>query len=318
MKNICRICGNGEGNKKYTIREMMFGIDESFIYFECNKCRTLQIAVIPEDMSRYYPEDYYSLDKSKVTVNKISALKKRFAEFYLTKVGFLLEPLIRFFKLTYLQNIRMAGGKMNSNILDVGSGSGKKLMHLANLGLKITGADPFIDGDIQYSNGLMMLNKELDDIQNTFDIIMFNHSFEHLIDPLAVLRSSYNRLKDNGTLLIRIPVADSFAWKFYQEHWVALDAPRHIHLLTPGAIEILAKKAGFKIFKTVYESSEYQFWGSEQYKKGIPLMSRNSYYVNKEKSIFSKSEIKQYKKRAGVLNKHGEGDTVKFFLIKVV
>ena len=39
---------------------MMFGYRETFTYFQCNLCRCLQIAEMPQDMSRYYPQDYYS------------------------------------------------------------------------------------------------------------------------------------------------------------------------------------------------------------------------------------------------------------------
>jgi hypothetical protein len=56
----CRICGNPVGNREYVAREMMFGLRDSFVYFQCAECRCLQIAEFPADMSRYYPASYYS------------------------------------------------------------------------------------------------------------------------------------------------------------------------------------------------------------------------------------------------------------------
>jgi hypothetical protein len=40
---------------------MMHGRREEFTYFQCLHCGCLQISEIPEDMSPYYPNNYYSL-----------------------------------------------------------------------------------------------------------------------------------------------------------------------------------------------------------------------------------------------------------------
>jgi hypothetical protein len=61
-------------------------------------------------------------------------------------------------------------------------------------------------------------------------------------------------------------------------------------------MEILAQKIDFKIKEIIYDSTEFQFWGSEQYKRGIPLVSDMSYAVNRKKSIFSKKQIREFKK----------------------
>ncbi len=34
----CRICGNGDGNRTFEAREMMFGTREAFGYLECARC----------------------------------------------------------------------------------------------------------------------------------------------------------------------------------------------------------------------------------------------------------------------------------------
>ena len=55
----CRICNHSEG-KHYNAIEMMFGMKESFGYFECDNCGCLQIKEFPGNMSQYYPPNYYS------------------------------------------------------------------------------------------------------------------------------------------------------------------------------------------------------------------------------------------------------------------
>ena len=56
--NTCKICFSNKNNKTYVAREMMFGLREEFIYFECSNCGCLQIKDIPKDISKYYPKDY--------------------------------------------------------------------------------------------------------------------------------------------------------------------------------------------------------------------------------------------------------------------
>jgi hypothetical protein len=62
----CRICENSENNRLHRAREMMFGLRDEFDYLECARCGTLQIADVP-DLSRYYPQDYYSLSATAET-----------------------------------------------------------------------------------------------------------------------------------------------------------------------------------------------------------------------------------------------------------
>src|SRR4249920_2455956 len=58
--HTCAVCGNGEANQTYTVREMQWGMRDEFEYFECSKCGCLQIVDFPSDISKYYPTNYYS------------------------------------------------------------------------------------------------------------------------------------------------------------------------------------------------------------------------------------------------------------------
>ena len=56
----CRVCGTTGAHRRYVAREMMFGTREEFTYFLCSDCGCLQIATLPADLSKYYPDTYYS------------------------------------------------------------------------------------------------------------------------------------------------------------------------------------------------------------------------------------------------------------------
>jgi 2-polyprenyl-3-methyl-5-hydroxy-6-metoxy-1,4-benzoquinol methylase len=297
---------------------MLFGIREEFEYFECASCGCLQIKNIPENISKYYPNEYKAFSKVKKLKDNVfkSYIKHQLTKLYIEKKKnvFLFDRII---KKSPLNNIKDVGLTTTSAILDIGSGSGHRLINLWKFGFSnITGTDPFIKSNIFYVEGLKIYKKSPSEINQQFDFIMLNHSFEHMPNPLEMLQEIHRLLRPGNFAMIRIPVAGSYSWKKYGVNWVALDAPRHFFLHTTKSITILANKAGFQLKTVTYDSSEYQFWGSEQYLSGMPMYDDRSYYQNKEQSIFSKKQIKEYKKKAEELNAKKEGDAACFYLYK--
>ncbi len=318
--NICKICGNKEGNKSFSVKEMMFGTREQFEYFECGKCGCIQIENGPEDISKYYPKEYSAYSQvAKQKDNFIKSwLKLKKTKYCLGlnrhPVGFLLERMIG---CGFVAKIKKANLQIDTRILDVGSGFGRRLLSLRRDGFtNITGIDPFIEKDMEYPNEVKIFKKDLDDVTEKYQFIMLNHSFEHMSDPLKVLKNLYSILEPGKYLMLRTPVAGSYSWRKYGANWVAIDAPRHFFIHTPQSIELLAEKAGFIYADILYDSMEYQFWGSEQYMKDIPMNAPNSYYYHPDKSIFSKKQIKKFMAEAMELNRKGEGDAACFYLLK--
>jgi len=191
----CRICGNENGNKLFIAKEMMFGTNEEFEYFECAECKTIQIKDIPVDIKKYYPENYSSMSKFN-TDKPISILKKFikmiFAQIYLNKIiGLIFTPFVNKFNLFYLKNLKTAGCNLKSKILDVGSGIGNKLIGLKEFGFtQLYGSDPFIDNEIEYPSGLRIYKRDINGFTEKFDFIMLNHSFEHMFNPKEILQKN--------------------------------------------------------------------------------------------------------------------------------
>lgn len=79
---------------------------------------------------------------------------------------------------------------------------------------------------------------------------------------------------------------------------------------------MLAEQAGFEVEKIEYDSSDYVIWSSEQYLKGIPLHAANSRMISKKNSIFSKEDIREFRKIIAAENAKNNGDTAAFYLKK--
>lgn len=308
---VCRICGNSENNTEYKAKEMMFGLRDEFKYFQCSDCDCLQIAKIPEDMSPYYPEQYYSFGS--YSGKKFKGIKGGIRRW---KYDALINHSNPFHEI-----VRAIAGKQdydifkglsidkNSKILDVGCGNGQSFLYpLAAVGFKnILGCDPYLEKDIKYPNGLHIKKASVHEMSGNWDVITYHHAFEHLEDPLENLQKVHKLLAPNGVCIIRIPTVSSFAWQHYKANWVQFDAPRHFFLHSKNSIQKLADLTSLDFFKTDYDSTYFQFSGSELYLKDIPLSQRES------TGFFKKMG---YKKRAKQLNNENNGDQAAFFFRK--
>jgi len=301
---------------------MMFGTQENFIYFECSRCGCLQISEAPKDISKYYSQIYYLSDQSKLKRGTL----KHFLKVVILRMHILLKGKIIgkyvLFPFPYSVLFSLSRKKridFNSRILEVGCGKGILMLELHNLGFKnVLGIDPYSGEEIIKRDVEILKSTihELSDSQ-TFDLIIFNHSFEHIPDQLETLIKVSRILSDDGTCLIRMPVKTDYIWNRYGVNWVQIDAPRHFFLHTLKSIRLLAEKAGLVIKDVAFDSTEFQFWGSEQYKRDVPLKAENSYSVNPKKSAFTTKQIKEFGKMAKRLNKNNQGDQAEFYLMKL-
>ncbi|HJH26387.1 MAG TPA: class I SAM-dependent methyltransferase [Methanophagales archaeon] len=315
---ICKICGNSENNKAFQIRERMFGFRDEFIYFECSKCGCLQIAEIPKNMGKYYPSNYYSFKKGESNNFIKQILKKERDEYALFKKGLIGKALYKKYPNPLFDMISRVGVNYNSRILDVGCGAGNLLCSLNEIGFEnLVGVDPYIDEEV-INRDVKILKKTIHELpdRQKFDLIISNHSFEHIPDQLETLVKVSKILSENGVCLIRMPVRTEYIWNRYGVNWVQIDAPRHFFLHTLKSFELLVKKSGLIIQDVIFDSTEFQFWGSEQYKRDISLMAENSYSVYPKKSIFTNEQIKEFKKMAKGLNMNKKGDQAAFYLTK--
>lgn len=313
----CRICGEENSHREYVVREMMFGLREAFHYFQCGKCECLQIVEIPTDLSRYYPANYYAYQPTRsggLLRRWMTRQRDRFAVFGQGVFGRFLHARFPNIPLMSLGPVRLT---RQARILDVGCGNGDLLACLRSLGFEhLLGVEPWLAEPVRTSNGVQIVKKTLQEVDGDWDLIMFHHSFEHVTDPVGTLQHVSRLLKPNGHCLIRMPTVSSYAWEHYRTDWVQLDAPRHLHVHSKASIGIAAASAGLTVERIVYDSTSFQFWGSEQYRKGIPLRSERSYAENPEQSLFSTGEIRSFAKRAAKLNAMDAGDQAAFYLRK--
>jgi SAM-dependent methyltransferase len=282
----------------------------SLTNYKCPVCGCLQIAEIPQNLSKYYPQNYYSYQQT-ITNGKFKRIiKSLLVNAYMRGLTILrYGPHLRHFgisKLLFLKILKNFDKK--SSILDIGCGAGNLLLEMRNWGYSnLTGIDPFIEKDILYPYGVKILKQTISEHNDKYDLIMLNHSFEHMPEPHSALKDIYKILNDNGLLMIKIPVSDSYAFRKYQNNWYQLDAPRHFFLHTTNSMSYLAKNNDFVIEDIIYDSYDGQIVNSEKYIRDVKLL---------DEMKFSPLFIRRCRKFANWLNEIKDGDQCCFLLRK--
>jgi SAM-dependent methyltransferase len=318
-EHACRFCGAMDGASLHSVTEMMFGTGESFSYRRCRSCGSMENTEIPQDLSKHYQGGYYSFTTDPSMRNRVKqfAHRLRASHALWKRGGWLGRMLHQRFPDPMLSSLGALELKSSARVLDVGCGSGSMVYTLGQLGFaRVLGVDPFASRDIRFPNGAEIRKAGLSEVTESFDLVMFHHSFEHLDQPETVLNDAARVLSNGGICLINTPNPVSEAWDRYGERWVQIDAPRHLFLPSPEGLSALATRAGFLVEGIRWNSTAFQFWGSEQYRMGIPLNNARSHAVHPSASPFSRQQLREWEAQAHKLNDEGRGDQYSISLRK--
>ena len=311
IRKECRLCRATGPHQTIAVREMMFGTREQFQYYSCGACDTLQIVDVPEgeELARHYGTKYYSYHVQAHPKIRKWLITQR-DSFEMHTGGRLAGAVMSALRPEHVA--KMLGQlalKRDARILDVGCGAGAMLDRLARAGFNnLSGADPFIAADGETTMGVPLMKRYLHEVDGEFDLIMFNHSLEHIPDPIATLQAAREKLSTGGVCLVRVPTTSSEAWTIYKEDWVQIDAPRHIVIPSRKGLALAAETVGLRVEKTIDDSRSFQFCGSEQYRRDVALIDP------KGRTIFGRQQIADWEKRADQLNRQGRGDQAGFVL----
>lgn len=311
----CPVCQSEEVSSEYQVKEMMLGSREMFSYSQCKICECLFLSQVPEDLGKYYPENYYSYNR-RVAGNSslIKRLqKRRDAEVLLDKNLKILSKWKKSSK--YVNTLSELHLSVKSKVLDIGSGAGDKMLPMVHAGIDIVGIDPFNKQDID-ANGLKIFKKSLEEMSGSYDVITMNHVFEHLPDPNSTFKKLSELLVNDGRLMIRTPIIPNALWDEYGTNWIQLDAPRHLIIHSLKSIEMLANRYGFVFEKVIYDSTTFQFLGSEYYKRDIPMNEGD--FALKNNRFFNNDEIQKFVKKTEELNNLKQSDQAAIILKRVI
>ena len=139
-----------------------------------------------------------------------------------------------------------------ARILDLGYGGGAWLMTMAGLNYRdLHGYDIDANSEnaarlssagIRVSGGAFLSN---DYPLESFDCIRMCHVFEHLIDPIEVLRKCHAMLRPGGVLVMEHPCLRSWVAAWNLDSSPLLQLPKHLYHHTPRSTSLMLRSAGF-------------------------------------------------------------------------
>ena len=182
-----------------------------FRYVRCGRCGLVRLADVPDDLSRYYPDEYYNLPSSR-RLARVAAS----------------DP----FKIDLVRRFATGG-----RLLEIGPAHGVFAYQAKHAGFQVD----VIEMDARCCDHLRHVvgvgawcSAEPHEVLTTlepYNVIALWHVIEHVPDPWVLLRAAAQALVPGGVLVIAAPNPDAWQFGIMRAEWPHLDAPRHLYLL---------------------------------------------------------------------------------------
>lgn len=133
-------------------------------------------------------------------------------------------------------------------VLDIGCSNGIFLDLYKNC--ETWGVEPSENYKIAESKGHKIINTTFEKAnlpQDYFDLIIMNHTLEHVKDAEIVLSKIYRLLKKEGILFIDVPNAGGLGSKLLGDKWPYRLPDEHTYQFTKESISKLMINTGFKV-----------------------------------------------------------------------
>lgn len=253
-QTFCPICGTSEYKILFHDHNRRDNIDCIGTYVQCAECSLIYLRERPpwEEIVKFY-----SLIDEGLTANTglADAGELRLqAEIPVPKWKRALRK-VRFRPHSWPLESVSEGRK---RLLDLGCGSGAKLLEFAQRGYEVWGVDVGVDA--------IRLCKELlpqghffqGELQETglpnahFDYIRIDNALEHVPNPKEVIRECRRLLCRGGELMVYVPHGKSLSMRFMKGNSISAWIPFHLQLFTRKSLRRLLDDAGFKDIR-IYE-----------------------------------------------------------------
>lgn len=162
------------------------------------------------------------------------------------------------------------------------------------------GIDPFLTVSFSPTPDILIEKRDIYNVSQRYDVIMLRHVLEHIREQHATIAQLKKILNPHGIIIIRIPTCSSYAYKHYKNNWIQLDPPRHLVVHSLTSFEKLIRDNGLHINQIIWDSTDFQFTGSELHIKDIPMKDHSGH--------ITKTDVIELRKQAEGLNKQKSGD----------
>lgn len=171
-------------------------------------------------------------------------------------------------------------GMERKQLLDIGSASGKFLYHNAArysraIGIEIT------PESLKFSRQVLGLEivEDMQKVPDEISVATAWHSLEHIPEQplLELLDGLSSKMVAGGRLVVSVPNAASWQYRWFGTAYAYFDVPNHLHQFTPDSLGQLMQRFGFQHVATV-SSWPYNTFGYTQSLLNLMTHTHNYLY----------------------------------------
>jgi len=223
----CGNCGAPQA-PSFAVADLNRGIDtEQFDYLKCEGCGTFALQNVPDDLSRFYPTDYYELPRKDL----LPSLAPNESH----KIGMI------------------APWRSSGKLVEVGPGAGVFSFCAKQAGFDVTAIemDERTCTHMRAAVGVdTVQSEEPAEVLRAIEpvsVVALWHVIEHLRDPWDFIDAAGASLESGGVLALSAPNPDSLQFRVMRGRWAHVDAPRHLFLIPLEAVAARAAKSGLRL-----------------------------------------------------------------------
>ncbi len=233
----CLACG-GEVGAAFTGVDRMLGTPGAFEVAVCADCGSGTTFPIlePEQLAALYPDAYgpYAETDGGLVQAISKAIRARQGRLALSRF-----PL------------KAIAARAPGRGLDVGCGRGDLAAEFVDRGWTMVGVEPSPNAcDAARARGVEARVGTLATVElepGAYDMIVFQHSLEHTLDPAGDLEKVLAALAPGGLLAVTVPNFGNWQARRFRDRWFHLDLPRHRTHFTRDGLRLLATHAGLEV-----------------------------------------------------------------------
>lgn len=147
-------------------------------------------------------------------------------------------------------------------VLDIGASNGGLLDLFKKEGWETWGVEPSQSSNLARKKGHKVIREFFEKAslpKNYFDLVIMNHTLEHLENPIRVLNKIHTLLKEKSVVFIDVPNAGGLAARVLGKRWPFLAPEEHLHQFTRMSLDKLLKDSGFRVVYFESRSGLFEF-----------------------------------------------------------